>query len=402
MRLLLPASFLIGVICVVFGLPAMAFVVEGPRRPALSAYQHLATAPRWGQSEGALLETGQRGLGGGLEYVIDDSICRMSFIDDAPCEDRHTAVRDALEQWASGHPAIWFVDVTGQIAPAFPLAATGQSEQGAEIDFFGSTAQDFPIFQNRQTTGYTLFYERPQAAMQLTNGKTLDGPIGVIESADVRLNADLCYYLRAEQAAPSCVHFPSLLLHEISHALGIGHPEEKVNLNLDTDFVPGNEIAINCEAPSEGLVVNTDYDGSAVAHGRDVQGPGRWRRGLSWDDVAARDALYPHCGIERIERAAPRWGAFALAADGGTGISRLALSQARAREEALAKCTALEGTVCRIVSSFNGCFAFATNAEGVFGHAQSSRSDHARVDAVLACSEAGKDCRVAVDFCAYE
>jgi len=198
------------------------------------------------------------------------------------------------------------------------------------------------------------------------------------------------------------VHFPSLLLHEISHALGIGHPEEKVHLNLDTDKIPGNEIVIDCEVPGRGLIVATEYDGAAVAHGQDVQGPGRWRRGLSWDDVAARDALYPHCGIERIERAAPRWGAFALAPDGTTGTSRFARTEEIAVEDALAKCAAAEGSVCRIVSKFNGCFAFAMNKGGAFGHAQSARSDHARVDAVLACSEAGEDCRVSVDFCAYE
>jgi len=382
-------------------LPAMAFVVEGPRRPAVSAQEHLTTAPRWGDSEGSLLRTGERGLGGGLEYVLDDSLCEMRFIDGTSCEARKAALRETLDQWASGHPSIWFVDVTGKIDSSFPLAAAGLSEQGGEIDFFGSTAQDFPLFTNPATTGYTVFYERPQTSMTMTNGNMLTGPIGVIESADVRLNAALCYYLDAARAVDACVHFPSLLLHEISHALGIGHPEENVHLNLDTDNVPGNEIKIDCQAPARGLIVATEYDGAAVAHGRDVQGPGRWRRGLTWDDVAARDALYPNCGIERIERAPPSWGAFALSADGTMGTSRFAGSKEIASEDAQAKCE-VQGAVCRLVSSFNGCFAFASNQSGAFGHAQASRSDHARVDAVLACSEVGEDCRVVTDFCAYE
>ena len=399
---MLARSFLIFAFVFAIILPATAFVVEGPRRPAVSAQAHLATAPRWGNSRSAFLQSGERGLGGGLEYVVDDSICDMNFIDDASCAGRKAAIREALDQWASGHPSLWFVDVTGKVAPSFPLAAAGETGQGAEIDFFGSTAVEFPIFRNARTTGYTVFYERSQAEIELTNGNILPGPIGVIESADVRLNADLCYYLEAGNAVEACVHFPSLLLHEISHAIGIGHPEEKVHLNLDTDEIAGNEILIDCRDPANGLMVTTDYDGAAVAHGQDVQGPGRWRRGLSWDDVAARDALYPNCDIERIERAKPRWGAFALAADGATGVSRFARTAELASEDALAKCTAAEGTVCRIVSNFNGCFAFATNQDGAFGHAQASRSDHARVDAVLACSEAGDDCRVAVDFCAYE
>ena len=402
MRIMLPRPLFLVALLFALVLPAAAFVVEGPRKSGISALEHLATAPRWANSDSALLQSGERGLGGGLEYVVDDSICRMNFVDGANCAARSEAIRDALDQWASGHPSIWFVDVTGQIAPSFPLAAAGETGQGSEIDFFASTAEEFPVFRNSQTTGYTLFYERPQASMELTNGNVLSGPIGVIESADVRLNADRCYYLDAAQAVEQCVHFPSLLLHEISHALGIGHPEEKVHLNLDTDQIPGNEIVIDCDAPSNGLMVATEYDGAAVAHGQDVQGPGRWRRGLTWDDVAARDALYPNCDIERIERAKPRWGAFALAADGAMGVSQFARTADLAREDALAKCSAAEGTVCRVVSSFNGCFAFATNVEGAFGHALASRSDHARVDAVIACSEAGDDCRVAVDFCAYE
>lgn len=382
-------------------LPATAFVVEGPRRAAVSAVEHLKTAPRWGTTDGSLLETGERGLGGGLEYVLDESLCGLNFIHDTSCAARKEAVRDALGQWGSGHPSIWFVDVTGEIAPSFPLAAAGVTRQGGEIDFFGSTPADFPPFVNPQLTGYTLFYERPIQALEMTNGKMLSGPIGVIESADVRLNASLCYYLDASRAVPECVHFASLLLHEISHALGIGHPEENVHLNLDTDRVPGNEIKIDCQAPERGLIVATDYDGAALAHGRDVQGPGRWRRGLTWDDVAARDALYPNCDIERIERAPASWGAFALAANGATGISRFAPSKEAAGADALAKCE-LEGGSCRIVSRFNGCFAFATNDQNAFGHAQASRSDYARVDAVLSCSEAGKDCRVNTSFCAYE
>ena len=380
---------------------AHAFVVEGPREPASSASEHLDHAPRWGLSRGSLLETDERGLGGGLEYAIDETICQMRFIDGSTCAQIEQSLREALDHWGSGHPSLNFTDITGRVTPNFPLAALASSGQGAEIDFFGATPVDFPIFRNPGTTGYTLFYERPQASMVLTNGHMSAGPIGRIESADVRFNAALCYYIDTEQAVDSCVHFPSLVLHEISHALGIGHPEDNVRYNLDTDRLPGNEIPINCNAPGEGLIVSFDYDGAALAHGQDVQGSGRWRRGMTWDDVAARDALYPDCRIERIERALPRWGAFALAANGTRGEARLSKNQAEAEAEALATCQT-EGDICRIVSSFNGCFAFATNGQGAFGHAQASRSGHARVDAVLACNEAGEECRVARDFCAYE
>ena len=169
-------------------MPAGAFVVEGPRQSTLSAQEHLAQAPRWVPTRASLLQSGERGLGGGLEYTVDDSICRLNFVDDVDCTSRKRAISEALDQWSSGHPAISFVDVTGQIAPGFPLAVAGQSAQGAEIDFFGSTAEEFPIFRNSQTTGYTVFYERPRSELELTNGTLVSGPIGAIESADVRLN----------------------------------------------------------------------------------------------------------------------------------------------------------------------------------------------------------------------
>lgn len=392
--------FLIGVV-LGLALPAAGFVVEGPRKPAATAQAHLQQAARWGLSSGSFLTGGERGLGGGLEYAIDESICGMNFIDKADCAARTGAIRDALDQWASGHPDLVFTDVTGLIKPGYPRRATDNRLAGAEIDFFATNRRQFQAFSEPAVNGFTVFYDEDLPSMALTNGTLAQNPISRIDGADVHFNRAACYYIDVAQKRDTCVHFPSVVLHEISHALGIGHPEANVKFNLDSDNMPGNEIPIDCNAPTRGLKPTPDYDGAAVSHGRDVQGPGRWRRGLTWDDVAARDALYPNCAIERIDRAPASWGAFALAADGTTGLSRFAPSKEEAGADALAKC-ALAGGPCRIVSRFNGCFAFATNQQGAFGHAQASRSDYARVDAVLACSEAGESCRVAVDFCAYE
>ena len=151
-------AFLPLILALSFGaMSANAFVVEGPREPASSASDHLDHAPRWGLSSGSMLETGERGLGGGLEYAIDDSICEMRFIDGSSCAQIEQALRDALDHWGSGHPSLSFTDITGRVEPNFPLAALASSGQGAEIDFFGSMPRDFPIFNNASTTGYTLF-----------------------------------------------------------------------------------------------------------------------------------------------------------------------------------------------------------------------------------------------------
>lgn len=386
---------------VILTVPAFGFVVEGPKKPAATARAHLQSAARWGLSSGSFLITGERGLGAGLEYAIDESICRMTFIDGSDCDARIGAIREALDHWSSGHPSLVFSDVTRQVSPAFPRRASDNLLAGAEIDFFATNRRQFQAFSDSAVNGFTVFYDQDLSTMTLTNGLMAEAPISRIEGADVHFNRESCYYIDLAQQRHTCVHFPSLVLHEISHALGIGHPEANVKFNLDSDTTPGNEIPIDCRAPWKGLAAVPDYDGASVSHGRDVQGPGRWRRGLTWDDVAARDALYPNCAIERIERAPPSWGAFALAEDGTMGISRFASNKTAAGEEALAKCL-LQGGPCRIVSRFNGCFAFAANKLGAFGHAQSSRSDHARVDAVLSCNEAGENCRVVVDFCAYE
>ena len=152
---------------------------------------------------------------------------------------------------------------------------------------------------------------------------------------------------------------------------------------------------------SEGLKFSPRISGAAVALGRDVQGPGRWRRGLTWDDVAARDALYPHCGIERIERWSGSWGAYAISDAGHEGRAQFEADAEIAGTNALARCEA-GGADCYLVAKFDACFAYASDGRSGAGHAKAARSDHARVDAVLACQETGDTCSVTTDFCAFE
>ncbi len=379
------------------------FTVEGPRGGAVDPIERLELSPRWTANSQSLLASGERGLGGGLEYAVDESLCRLNFIDGTDCAQMRAAIAEALELWQSGHPALAFTDVTGAVSPAFPLSAIGASGQGAEIDFFASTPEEFPPFRAAQVTGYTIFYERRGDGLSLANGTFADD-VAMIESADIRFNASRCYYLTMDQARAHCLHFPSVALHEIGHALGIAHPEAAPQFNLDSDDDPTNRMAIDCRNPTAGLRASVSYDGAAVAVGRDVQGPGRWLRGLTWDDVAARDALYPHCGIEPLARWSGGWGALAVSGDGrARGQASLEASQGEARAAALADCSGAGAGNCEVVASFEACFATATGSDSISASAQALRPDAARVNAVLACAEAGgTDCRVTEDLCAYE
>lgn len=386
----------------------MAFVVEGPRGGGTDAIDHLERAPRWALSSGRYLETGQRGLGGGLEYAVDNSVCRLRFIDGATCGDVLAEIDAALDVWASGHPFLAFENVSNRVEPTYPLARDRPRGLGAEIDFFAANARQFVPFRTPNTTGYTIFTETFEQNLTLTNGQVLPS-VRAIDSADVRFNAARCYYIDTTMARDECVHFPSLALHEIGHALGIGHPDENPRFNLDNDSNPANAVALDCRNPSNGLKVSLTYKGAAVMIGQNVQGPGRWRRGLTYDDVAARDALYPYCGGEPVARYAGEWGAFAVAANGQGGRARLRGSKVEATSLALEQCGLISGATCRLVAVFQSCFAYAKGG-GRDGYSVAPRQDLARINSVLSCRASGQlsgqaasgQCRSVTDFCAFE
>jgi hypothetical protein len=381
---------------------APAFVVEGPDERPWDPVEDVDRAPRWTAGHLALVDGGPRGLGGGLEIAIDPSLCQdLTILDQPDCALVRAAVMEAARRWEEGHPVLRFTEVGDRIAPA-PQADHPPGEgQGAEIDVFAASPNDFAPFRLPGVAAMTVYYFDIQQRPSLTNGQSALLSAGAMQAADIRLSTEACYYLDPNYRRFGCAHLPSIMMHEIGHVLGLDHPDERPDRNLDQDDQPGNVMHIPCMNPTQGLRHAPRIEGGATAIAQ-VWGDNAWSRGLTNDDVAARDALYPHCDIRVIDRGGPqRWGAFARGEHGATMTVIGATSEQAARSELDATC-ALRGERCTTVAAFSECFAYAEGVGGAAAGATGAGVQEARDRALALCAESGGACRVREAFCAFE
>ena len=342
--------------------PATGFVVQGPRQSTGDPIQDFRLAPRWDAGTETLIGDGVRGLGGGLEYVVDDSVCDLRFIDIVSCDDVKAVIAEAAARWAAGHARLYFEDITGDVEPSRPRRSPNGRIEGAELDIFAANARAFPRFVNRAITAYTVLYSEPVALVLSSNGavRSLDGRAS---SADMWLNADRCYFLDPYFPNPGdCVHFGSVVQHELAHVIGLDHPDAAASRNLDTNAIVGDAMVFDCRDPSFDLVVNPDIDRFATAIGVNVDTPDRWLRGLSPDDIGGRDALYPTCEAAPVE------------------VARADLSSSSDTAEDTAT---------------GPCIAFARGSDGPIS-ARGDTKDAARTAARFAC---GMTCEVGEAVC---
>ncbi len=276
---------------------ATAFVLEGPSLRPWAPAEDVMRAARWDANTRALTETGERGLGGGLEYAIDDSVCAaLPFLDTPapPCSAIKAAIADAMTRWTVDHPTLRFVEVTDTVAVRMQGRAAPHDGQGAEIDFIAMGPDRFMAFANRRIAAMTNAFFDTRRKPTLTTGAVADLSVGAMTATDVRLSTRACYFLDIAFEKIGCAHFPSLIKHEIGHVLGIEHPDQFPDRNLARAAA-----APPSDACAEGLMagayqpsaeIPTHAAARSVLYGADV-----WRHGLAPDDIAGRDALYPPC-----------------------------------------------------------------------------------------------------------
>lgn len=274
--------------------PALAFVLEGPSHRPWHPLEDIDRAARWDANQGSLVETGERGLGGGIEYSIDESLCtRLTFLDaPAPsCDQIKAALQEALDRWTVGSPTVRFTDVS----TAIPVAMQGRSPsavgKGAELDFIAVDGEQFPSFLNPRIAAMAIYYYDEDKRPILTTGQIAPLSLGTLTAADVRLSTRTCYFLDPAFEQVGCAHFGSLIKHEVGHVLGVEHPDQFPDRNLAPESAAA---ATGCALTPIAYTPNAAVDPHAAAQSV-LYGAAIWRHGLTQDDFAARDALYPTC-----------------------------------------------------------------------------------------------------------
>lgn len=256
----------------------------------------LSDAARWSNVPESLVEKGVRGLGGGIEYAVADDFCEQmipTFFDEPKptCEQIKEIIKRAFDKWAAGHPVLRFTDVTGKIRPERVPERHPEPWQGfgAEIDVFAGITRGVPAEA-------PLYYRRNFRPIG-TNGKELPGH--TITNADIVFSSGWCFFINPallgqRRRGLGCHHFETVMMHEIGHTLGLGHPSQFPLLNYDSDDDPTNEIPIDCEDPAKGLKLSPNVAPHSIMGGS--KDPViRVAPELMNDDIGGRNFLYPIC-----------------------------------------------------------------------------------------------------------
>jgi hypothetical protein len=271
-------------------LVALALLAAGPTRAFSPWSQIYFSAPgvvdvqttferaaRWGAEP-----VGGAGLHDGIQVAVEPGFAgKLGVTDPAEVALLHGAVVAAFRAWES--PVLSF--------EVFFDAAAEEGPGGFEIDLF---AVDGPVGLD-ENFGWADFNSHFVLNRLLTNGQRFYGE--VITDADIFLNRTNIAWFQSEiplNDEGRLAAFQRLIMHELGHALGLGHPTVDP-YSFDSDLDPMTVVVVDPDDPFAALTVSPNLDWDAIMSGL--------RYGSSWDallftelrpdDASGRNVLYP-------------------------------------------------------------------------------------------------------------
>lgn len=163
--------------------------------------------------------------------------------------------------------------------------------QGFEIDVF-AVPEAHPVFQFNDFFGVAYVEDRLADDRLLTNGERVDGWVTI--GADIYINIDMVLALGSVLTPErQAMALQRLLMHEIGHTIGLGHPNDENLDNWDLDTDPRNPMPIDPLNPFAEIRYSPNRDTAAImSNGPDPLGALFFNE-LQPDDRGGRDLLYP-------------------------------------------------------------------------------------------------------------